>query len=197
MDEKTLFLKIESILAKYPVCQYGFLKSEEITFTDRVRQICQNECPRYGSSWSCPPGTGTVEECQKRCTSYHYALVFTTLAEVEHFDDLQETLATRFAHEKIVKALRGQIEALGEACFALSSESCALCPSCAYPRPCRHPDYMLPCIESQGILVTEAAEKCGIEYFYDSHTVTWYGILFFCRVDMHSDSLRSSGEVQE
>ena len=38
---------------------------------------------------------------------------------------------------------------------------------------------MIPCIESQGILVTDAAEKCGIEYFYDRHTVTWYGIIFF------------------
>lgn len=178
---EALFEKIEALLAEYPVCQYGFLKSEEIVFSEKVRYICRTECSRYGKSWSCPPAAGEVEECRSRCQSYEYALVFTTLAEVLDFTDMEETLATRFEHEKVVRGICQGIRDMGEEYFALSSESCAVCGSCAYPNACRHPEYMLPCIESQGILVTAAAEKCGIEYFYDGNTVTWYGILFFHR----------------
>lgn len=171
--------KIETLLADYPICQYGFLKSEEIIFSDKVRYICETECERYGTSWSCPPATGTVEACKEHCQSYAYALVFTTLAEVTDFANMQETLATRLGHEEIVKAICDGVKGLGVDYFALSSESCAICEKCAYPEACRHKDYMLPCIESQGILVTAAAESCGIEYFYDSNTVTWYGVIFF------------------
>lgn len=182
MENKVHLLnKIEMILADYPICQYGFLKSDEIVFSEKVRYICRTECDRYGKSWSCPPAVGEVRECKEHCQSYEYALIFTTLAEVSDIADMSETLQTRFAHEKIVKEVCRRIAAMGEDYFALSSESCALCDHCAYPDTCRHADYMLPCIESQGILVTAAAESCGIEYFYDSNTVTWYGILFFHR----------------
>ena len=45
----------------------------------------------------------------------------------------------------------------------LSTESCAICESCAYPgAPCRHPDRMFPCVESFGILATALAERCGL-----------------------------------
>ncbi|HAJ39135.1 MAG: DUF2284 domain-containing protein [Hominisplanchenecus sp.] len=179
ISEADLFEKIEAFLADYPICQYGFLKSEDILFSDKVRYICEKECPRYGKSWSCPPAVGEVADCKKHCISYQYALVFTTLSEVEDIDDMEETLATRPEHEEVVHAICQELEQLSEAYFALSSESCAICSQCAYPESCRHPEHMIPCIESQGILVTDAAEKCGIEYFYDRHTVTWYGIIFF------------------
>ena len=100
---------------------------------------------------------------KKHCISYQYALVFTTLSEVEDIDNMEETLATRPEHEEVVHAICQELEQLSEAYFALSSESCAICSQCAYPESCRHPEHMIPCIESQGILVTDAAEKCGIE----------------------------------
>lgn len=181
MKSSELLDKVESMLAEYPICQYGFLKSDEIVFSEKVRYICKTECDRYGKSWSCPPAVGEVAQCREHCLSFVYALVFTTLAEVTDIADMQETLATRFQHEAVVKELGGKLRELGEEYFALSSESCAICETCAYPKSCRHREYMLPCIESQGILVTDAAEKCGIEYFYDSNTVTWYGIIFFHR----------------
>lgn len=174
-------MQIEAMLAEYPICQYGFLKSEEIVFSEKVRYICRTECGRYGKSWSCPPAVGEVEACRQRCLQYANALIFTTLAEVSDLSDMEETLATRFEHEKVVKSIREALKDMGEACFALSSESCARCTSCAYPAACRYPETMLPCIESQGILVTAAAEACGIEYFYGGNVVTWYGVLFFGR----------------
>lgn len=171
--------KIEQILAAYPVFQYGFLDVDEIEFKEEVRRICLQECPRYNTSWSCPPAVGTVEECQKRCAAYEKILVFTTLAEVSDVSNMNETLATRKEHEGVVHALCEDLSAQGMGFLALSSDSCALCSHCAWPEgPCRHPEAMLPCIESYGILVTAAAEKLSMDFFYDGRTVVWYGILF-------------------
>lgn len=170
---------IEKIIAGYPVCQYAVLDAEEIPFSEKVRHICRTQCERYGRSWSCPPAVGEVWECRRRCESYEKALVFTTMAEVTDAQIMQEALGTRAEHEKITRALLSELRALGCRCLALSAESCQICASCAYPDPCRYPDKAIPCIESYGILVTEIAEKCGIEFYSDSRTVTWFGLIFY------------------
>ena len=102
ISEADLFEKIEAFLADYPICQYGFLKSEDILFSDKVRYICEKECPRYGKSWSCPPAVGEVADCKKHCISYQYALVFTTLSEVKDIDDMEEFIKN---HEIKIAAL--------------------------------------------------------------------------------------------
>ena len=169
---------IEALIAQYPVCQYAFLKPEDLTFPERVRQICESECPRYGTTWACPPGVGTVEECRKECLEYEDVILVTTLAEVEDTAILEETLKTREGHEEVIRALRKDLKEAGWQVLALSTESCEICPKCAYPdAPCRFPEKMIPCVESYGILVTDAAEKGGIDFFYDSNTVTWFGML--------------------
>ena len=106
ISEADLFEKIEAFLADYPICQYGFLKSEDILFSDKVRYICEKECPRYGKSWSCPPAVGEVADCKKHCISYQYALVFTTLSEVKDIDDMEETLATRSMKRLSTRSVR-------------------------------------------------------------------------------------------
>lgn len=171
--------KIEQILAAYPIFQYGFLNVNEISFKEEVRHICRQECERYHTSWSCPPAVGTVEECRKRCEDYQTALVFTTLAEVSDVANMEEALATRREHEEIVHAVCEELRAQGFELLALSSDSCAICEHCAWPdAPCRHPDQMLPCIEGYGILVTEAAEKLSMDFFYDGQTIIWFGFIF-------------------
>ena len=50
---------------------------------------------------------------------------------------------------------------------------------CAYPdAPCRHPDKMFPCVESQGILVTDLAEKHGLD-FMNGNIVVWFSLILF------------------
>ena len=54
------------------------------------------------------------------------------------------------------------------------TEACAICQKCAYPAaPCRHPERMFPCVESQGILVTDLAEKHGLD-FMNGNIVVWF-----------------------
>lgn len=170
---------LERQLSQLPLFQYEFLKSEELVFTDRVRHICETECAMYGKTWACPPAVGTVEECRKRCLAYPTLLMISTVTEVEDSANMEETLATRADHEAVTHQAAELFRAQGCEILVLSTEACAICASCAYPdAPCRHPDRMFPCVESHGILVTDIAEKHGMEFF-NGNIVTWFSLIFY------------------
>ena len=78
MDRNVLAEK----LCELPIVQYEFFETKELLFTERVRYVCETECPQYGKSWACPPGVGTVEECQAKCLSYENCLMIATVTEV-------------------------------------------------------------------------------------------------------------------
>ncbi len=181
MDQTCFRNKIEAKIAELPLMQYEWLTPAELTFKNEVRQICRQECPMYGKSWSCPPAVGTVEECKKRCEGYTGVFLFTTIAEVADIANFEETLKTRFAHEEITRKIGKLFEEEGADVMMLSSESCAICETCAYCEnsACRNPEYMIPCIESQGILVTELAEKYEIPFLADMTTVQWFGLILY------------------
>lgn len=170
----------EAQIAQLPICEYAWLSLEDVPFLEQVRYICQTECPRYGTSWSCPPAVGTVEECQERCRKYKNVFLFTTMEEVTDISDMEETLRTRKAHEEITRKVGAILKEKCREVLILSTESCANCQECTYPAaPCRYPEAMFPCIESYGILVTELAEKCGISFMSGGNIVTWFSLLFF------------------
>lgn len=172
---------IETKILELPLMQYEWITPKELIFKEEVRQICRQECPMYGKSWSCPPAVGSVEECRRNCTAYQGAFLFTTIAEVSDIANMEETLQTRFDHEEITRILGNVFKEEGAEVKLLSSESCAICDSCAYceGESCRHPEYMIPCIESQGILVTALAEKYEIPFLDSMTTVQWFGLILY------------------
>lgn len=173
--------KIEAEILELPLMQYEWCSPKELTFKEEVRLICKQECPMYGKSWSCPPAVGTVEECRSRCLAYDGLFLFTTIAEVSDIANMRETLETRYEHEEITRTLGKIFQEQGAEILLLSSESCAVCDSCAYCEggECRHPEYMIPCIESQGILVTDLAEKYEIPFLDSLTTVQWFGMILY------------------
>lgn len=172
--------QLEEQLAELPLYGYFFLKTEQLLFTERVRYICQYECSRYGKSWACPPAVGTVEECMARCRSYPDFLMIATVTEVEDISNIELTLATRGDHEAITRQAERMVKEQGMEVYTLSTEACALCETCAYPNgPCRHREYMRPCIESHGIILSEVAEECGLPFQYGDNVVTWFSLIFY------------------
>ncbi|MCI8597834.1 MAG: DUF2284 domain-containing protein [Lachnospiraceae bacterium] len=172
--------KIELQLAEFPVCEYAFIKERDISFLEQIRYICETECPQYGSSWSCPPAVGTVEECRERCSRFQEGFLFTTVAEVSDLENMAEMLDTRMEHEEITRQVRDLFREQCEEVLVLSTESCAICEKCSYPHhPCRHPERMFPCIESYGILVTELAERYGITFMNGGNVVTWFSLILY------------------
>ena len=173
--------KLEAQLQELPLYGYFDIDPRELEFTDRIRRICETECPMNGKTWACPPGVGSVAECEKKCLSYENCLMIATVTEVADIADINETLATRSGHEKITNQVRDILRELGENPYVLSTEACTVCERCAIldGLPCRMPGKMHPCVESHGINIIPTLEKCGIEFQYGQNVVTWVSLLFY------------------
>ena len=173
--------KLEQQLAELPLYIYAFIDPNELEFADRIRWICEHECPMYGKTWACPPGVGSVPECKGKCLKYENCLMISTITEVSDITDIQETLATRPEHEKITNQVGDIMRSMGVEPYILSTEACSLCERCAIAdgQPCRMPEKMHPCVESHGINVIPTLEKCGLEFQYGDNIVTWFSLLFY------------------
>ena len=172
---------LETRLAELPLYIYAFIDPKGLEFSDRIRWICEHECPMYGKSWACPPGVGCVAECQGKCMDYENCLMISSITEVHDITDIEETLATRPVHEKLTNQVGDLMRELGAEPYILSTEACAECERCAYldGQPCRFPDRMHPCVESHGINVIPVLEENGLEFQFGSNVVTWISLLFF------------------
>ena len=95
--------RLEAQLAELPLYQYAFIRTEDLCFSERIRWICEHECPMYGKTWACPPAVGSVAECEARCHRFEEALLIATITEVGDIANMEETLATRAPHEEITR----------------------------------------------------------------------------------------------
>ena len=172
---------LERELAEFPLFSYGFIDPKTLDINQRVRYICQAECPMYGKSWACPPAVGSVEDCKAKCFAYDDCLMISTLTEVSDIANLEECLATRGAHEAITNEIADKMRAQGVEPYILSTEACAECDRCAYldGQPCRFPERMHPCVESHGINVVPSMEEIGIPFISGENIVTWVSLLLF------------------
>lgn len=172
--------RLEARLAELPLYQYDFIDTSELMFSERVRYVCRTECPMYGKSWACPPAVGEVEACRARCLAYPKGLMIATITEVSDIANIDETLATRAPHEEITRQVHAMVREEGCETLVLSTEACAHCEHCTYPdAPCRFPDRMYPCVESHGILVTDLAERHGIDFLAGGNVVTWFSLILY------------------
>jgi len=173
--------KLEQQLLELPLYTYFYIEPQRLEFSDRIRYICQAECPRYGQSWACPPGVGSVEECKAKCMGYKECLVIGTITECSDIADIDETLATRPDHEAVTDQVSQLLRDMGVEPYILSTDSCAICENCTCPegKPCQHPERMHPCIESHGINLIPTLEENGLEFQYGGNIITWYSILFY------------------
>ena len=173
--------KLESQLAELPLLGYFFIDPKGLEFSDRIRWICQNECPMCDRTWACPPAVGSVAECREKCLGYENCLMIATIVEVADIANILETLDTRGGHEEITNEVRDLLQQQGVEPYVLSTEACAICERCAwlYGEPCRHPDRMHPCVESHGINLIPTLEENGIEFQFGANVVTWVSLLFY------------------
>ncbi len=172
---------LEEQLAQLPLYVYADIDPVALEFSDRIRWICQHECPMYNSTWACPPAVGSVQSCNQKCLSYKHCLMISTIAEVNDIANIEETLATRPEHEEVTNQVRDAFREQGVEPYVLSTEACSICSRCAWldGQPCRHPDRMHPCVESHGINVIPILEEQGLTFQYGENIVTWISLLFY------------------
>ena len=173
--------KLEQQLSQLPLYIYTYVDPKGFEFSQRIRYICQAECPMYNKTWACPPAVGTVDACQAKCLGYRHCLLIGTIVECDDIADIDATLATRVEHETVTNQVRDLFREQGAEPYVLSTEACAVCERCAWldGQPCRHPDRMHPCLESHGINIIPTLEENGLEFQYGSNMITWYSLLFF------------------
>ena len=172
--------KLEAQLRELPLYSYAFIDTDELAFSQRVRYICQTECPMYNTTWACPPAVGSVADCRERVMAFKEGLLIATITEVNDLANIAETLATRADHEEITRQVLAMVRQQAGQTLTLSTEACTHCEHCTWPEaPCRFPDRMFPCLESHGILVTDLAEKRGIEFQFSGNTVTWFSLILY------------------
>ena len=172
---------LEEALSQLPLYTYHFLDPKALEFADRIRWICQHDCPMYGRSWACPPGVGTVAQCEKKCKDFEHCLMISTITEVSDIADIEATLLTRPQHEAITNEVRDLMRQQNVEPYILSTEACAICQRCAIldNKPCRYPEKMHPCVESHGINLLGLLEELGLNFQYGENVVTWFSLLCY------------------
>ncbi len=166
--------RLERDLARLPVYQYAFIRTDELVISERVRHICRTQCPRYDRTWACPPAVGTLEECRARIMAYDEGLVIATASEAT-----ADEREARAQHGAVAREALDRVRAQTDNVLALSAESCDRCAQCTWPEaPCRSPDKLIPCVESHGILVTDLAERCGIPFQAEGMTM-WFALILY------------------
>ena len=168
-------------LSELPLYIYDFIDPKELEFNNRIRWICENECPMYGKSWACPPGVGSLNQCKGKCLQHENCLLISSIVEVDDIADMEETLATRPDHGALTNEVAAIMEEMGVKPYILSTEACTVCERCAMldGQPCRFPEKMHPCVESHCINVVPILESHGLEFQFGANVVTWISLLFF------------------
>lgn len=180
-DIKTIRKILDTELSTIPIYQYAFLPPAEIEFDGTLRSFCKRLCGNYGLSWSCPPAVGKIEQCMSRCLSYEDVLVFSTAEKRREAKRIVYIKGRPYFsyHEQITCEVEKVFEKNGLQVYTLTSNMCAMCKKCVYPKAeCRYPDVLHPCIEGHGIRVDELAEQIGVDYYLDDYqlkfTVVFY-----------------------
>ncbi len=173
--------RLEQQLSELPLYAYFYIDPKSLEFSERIRWICEHECPMYGKTWACPPAVGSVDSCKEKCLGYNNCLVIGTITECDDIASMEQSLATRPEHEAITNAVVEMFREQGIAPYVLSTEACAVCERCAVldGQPCRHPGRMHPCVESHGINLIPTLEENGLDFQYGGNIITWYSLLFF------------------
>lgn len=153
----------------------GELSMEALEFLPAVRDMCAaDRCHKYGRSWTCPPGCGTLAEVSARAARYSRGVLLQTVARLEDDFDV-ETMQRAERDQK--RAFRDFVETLRREypdCLPMATGGCDICAQCTYPdAPCRFPDRAVPSMEAYGLLVSKVCEKSGLPYYYGPKTLAY------------------------
>lgn len=140
-----------------------------------VRQMCaSNTCHRYGKNWCCPPGCGTLEECEEKVRKFTHGILVQTVGELEDSLDGEGMMETEAAHKEHFFAMEEALRSLYPGLLPIGAGSCTRCTTCTYPdNPCRFPDKTFASMEAYGMLVTQVCQDNNLPYYYGSCTIAY------------------------
>ncbi len=139
-----------------------------IELKPEVRQMCaSNTCGQYGKRWSCPPGCGTLEDCQSQLAKKSAGILVQSVGDIEDGFDFEAMMEIEQAHKQRFLAMYDRLREQGTAALAIGSGCCTLCRECTYPNaPCRFPERHVASMEAFGMLVVDVCKANGLGYYY-------------------------------
>ena len=141
----------------------------------RCSRLCEeNLCGKYGTCWACPPGFS--EHMDTLSESFGSALLVSRFFPCDPRDPeaVEECNADM---KSMVRTILDRLRGAGIGCRGLSDGGCDLCPVCAYPEACRHPDLVLPSVSAVGIDMESYLASVGERFEFRDDGVTFYGIV--------------------
>lgn len=174
-------MDIEKYLQQPDIFEYKVIPASEIPFAQSVADACKsNQCGKYGSCWTCPPGVGAYQELEKKIKTYESAAVFTCKYDLEDSFDFEGMMDGQRATMQVLYGIMDKLRADGEAFWTLGCGGCSLCKPCTYPdAPCRFPEKAVVSVEACGIHVVNLSKNIGIKYNNGANTVTYFCIVLF------------------
>ena len=150
-----------------------------IKLKPEVREMCTaNSCGQYGKRWSCPPGCGTLEECEERLKGCTHGILVQTYGDIEDGFDFEAMMKIEADHKKHFTQMYETLREAGLDVLAIGAGCCTACTKCTYPdEPCRFPELVHHSISSYGLYVAELAKTACIHYNNGKATVTYLGAL--------------------
>ena len=162
---------------------FGFTLAEPISIStihlrEEVREMCAvNKCKGYDKHWSCPPGCGTVEECDAEMQSYDWGVLVQVTMDMEDEMDFEAWIdAAKDLRDRMVE-LHEKLREKYEHVLGLGGAGCDICAKCTYPdEPCRFPKKRMSGMEGYGLVVADVCRDNGLLYYYGKDTITYTGM---------------------
>lgn len=93
--------KIEQMGMEQGFSHVVLLDCDTIELKPEVRQMCAADtCHKYDKCWSCPPGCGSLEECEAKVRQYKYGIIVQTVGELEDVFDGEGMMETEARHKE-------------------------------------------------------------------------------------------------
>lgn len=159
----------------------GYVEIDSLKYHPEIRAICEgNSCRSYGTCWACPPGVGTLEECEERVRQYDHFLLLSKKYTLKNSFDLEGMRFGMMDFKEAVDVFEEEIRGILPNYRLLSNEGCGRCKKCTYPEaPCRFPDKLHGSLEGYGFIVTELAKAANMRYNNGPNSVTFFGALLY------------------
>ncbi len=156
------------------------VKELQLRCEPELRAYCNPEqCDRYGTTWVCPPGCGSVAECQERVSKYRIDIVLQTVGEIPLHEGKWERLRNlQREHNTRLLTLADTARKSGLSVLPLTTGGCIVCESCTFPKePCKEPDRRMHSLSAYGINVGDLCRQAGLGYSFTEGIVYYTACL--------------------
>jgi len=160
------------------------ISTQGISIKPEFRAPCeQNQCGHYDQNWMCPPGIGSLKECEQRVRRFSRGVLFQKIYGLEDSFDIEGMEKSHVDFHELIQAIQVSLpdnHGIADN-MILGAGACPICEKCSYLRGevCRFPDKAVASVEAHGIDVKRLLEDNGLSYVNGANTVSYVGLLLF------------------